>query len=69
MSESKSMPIEEEPLTVEEVADKFRVKLDTVRSWIRSGELNAVDVGKYLIYPADIEDFKKRRSTRKVKKE
>lgn len=60
---------ETEPFTVEEVAQKLRVKIDTVRLWIRSGELNAIDVGKYLIYPADLEDFKKRRSTRGRKKE
>jgi excisionase family DNA binding protein len=64
------MPDEEvEPLTVEEVAQKLRVKVDTVRMWIRTGELNAIDVGKYLIYPDDVEDFKKRRSTRGRKKE
>jgi excisionase family DNA binding protein len=59
---------EEEPLTVEEVAQRLRVSIETVRTWIRTGELNAIDVGKYLIYPADLEDFKQRRSTRKKKK-
>jgi excisionase family DNA binding protein len=59
---------EEEPLTVEEVAKRLRVSIETVRTWIRTGELNAIDVGKYLIYPADLEDFKQRRSTRKKKK-
>ena len=59
---------EEEPLTVEEVAKRLRVSIETVRTWIRTGELNAVDVGKYLIYPADLEDFKQRRSTRRKKK-
>lgn len=58
----------EEPLTVEEVARQLRVNIETVRTWIRTGELNAVDVGKYLIYPADLEDFKQRRSTRRQKK-
>ncbi|GER87877.1 hypothetical protein KDW_20390 [Dictyobacter vulcani] len=58
---------EEEPLTVEEVAKRLRVSIETVRTWIRSGELNAIDVGKYLIYPADLEDFKQRRSTRRKK--
>jgi len=57
-----------EPLTVEEVAKQLRVSIETVRTWIRTGELNAVDVGKYLIYPADLEDFKQRRSTRRRKK-
>ena len=58
----------EAPLTVEEVAGLLRVADETVRVWIRTGELNAVDVGKYLIYPADLEDFKQRRSTRKRQK-
>ena len=60
---------EPEPLTVEDVAQKLKVKVDTVRMWIRTGELNAIDVGKYLIYPVDLEDFKRRRSTRGRKKE
>lgn len=59
---------EEEPLTVEEVAKRLRVSIETVRTWIRTGELNAIDVGKYLIYPADLEDFKERRSTRRKRK-
>jgi len=59
---------EEEPLTVEEVAKLLRVSIETVRTWIRTGELNAIDVGKYLIYSADLEDFKQRRSTRRKKK-
>jgi len=54
---------EEEPLTVEEVAKRLRVSPETVRMWIRTGELDAIDVGKYLIYPADLEDFKERRRT------
>jgi excisionase family DNA binding protein len=59
---------EDEPLTVEEVAKRLRVSIETVRTWIRIGELNAIDVGKYLIYPADLEDFKQRRSTRRRRK-
>lgn len=54
---------EEEPLIVEEVAKRLRVSPETVRAWIRSGELEAIDVGKYLIYPSALEDFKKRRRT------
>ena len=56
---------EEKPLTVEEVAELLRVTVETVRTWIRSGELNAVDVGKYLIYQADLEAFKLKRSTKR----
>jgi excisionase family DNA binding protein len=60
---------EQEPLTVEDVARQLRVTVETVRAWIRTGELNAIDVGRYLIYPADLEDFKRRRSTRKQRKD
>jgi excisionase family DNA binding protein len=56
---------EQEPLTVEEVAKRLRVSAETVRMWIRTGELDAIDVGKYLIYPADLEAFKERRRTRR----
>ena len=35
---------EKEPLTVEEVAQRLRVSIETVRTWIRTGELNAIDV-------------------------
>ena len=59
---------DQEPLTVEEVAKQLRVSAETVRMWIRTGELDAIDVGKYLIYPADLEDFKERRRTGKKRK-
>ncbi len=59
---------QEEPLTVEEVAKQLRVSAETVRAWIRAGELDAIDVGKYLIYPADLEDFKERRRTGRKRK-
>src|SRR5215470_11921695 len=55
--------MQEEPLTVDEVAKQLRVSPETVRAWIRSGELDAIDVGKYLIYPSALEDFKERRRT------
>lgn len=32
-------------LTVEEVAKRLSVHVETVRRWIRSGELQAVDLG------------------------
>jgi len=57
-----------EPLTVEEVAKQLRVSSETVRAWIRAGELEAIDVGKYLIYPSDLEDFKERRRTGRKRK-
>jgi excisionase family DNA binding protein len=55
-------------LTVEEVAKQLRVSAETVRAWIRAGELEAIDVGKYLIYPTDLEDFKERRRTGRKRK-
>ena len=55
--------MQEEPLTVDEVAKQLRVSPETVRAWIRSGELEAINVGKYLIYPSALEDFKERRRT------
>ncbi|QBD80465.1 DNA-binding protein [Ktedonosporobacter rubrisoli] len=59
----------EEPLTVEEVAAEIRVHPDTVRSWIRSGELVAVDIGRgYRIYRSDLNDFLERRKTGKKRK-
>ena len=59
----------EEPLTVEEIAQQLRVHVETVRSWIRSGELDAIDVGgKYRIYRADLNDFLERRRTGKKRK-
>lgn len=61
---------DDKPLTVEEVAEQLRVNSEIVRTWIRTGELNAIDVGgKYRIYPIDLEDFKQRRSTRKQRNE
>ena len=32
-------------LTVEEVAELFRVSLETVRRWIRAGDLPVLDLG------------------------
>ncbi len=36
---------QQEWLTVQEVADLFRVNVETVRRWIRSGELHVLDLG------------------------
>ena len=53
------MQDQDRPLTVEEVAEQLRVTPETVRTWIRTGELDAIDVGgTYRIYPADFENFK-----------
>ena len=58
----------EEPLTVEEVAAELRIHPETVRAWIRTGELDALDIGReYRIYRADLNDFIQRHKTRKVR--
>jgi excisionase family DNA binding protein len=54
----------EKMLSVEEIADELGVNPETVRIWIRSGELVAYNIGKgYRISRADLEDFIKRRRT------
>ena len=48
-------------LSIRDVADTLRVKEETVRRWIRRGELPVIDLGSsragYRIHPADIEQF------------
>jgi excisionase family DNA binding protein len=51
-------------LSVENVADELGVNPETVRVWIRSGELVALSIGKgYRISRADLDDFIRRRRT------
>jgi excisionase family DNA binding protein len=51
-------------LTVEEVAAELRVHPETVRQWIRGGELDAFDTGRgYRISREDLDDFVQRRKT------
>jgi excisionase family DNA binding protein len=51
-------------LSVEDVADELGVNPETVRVWIRSGELVAFSIGKgYRISRADLDDFMRRRRT------
>jgi len=51
-------------LSVEEIADELGVNPETVRVWIRSGELVALSIGKgYRISRADLDDFIRRRRT------
>jgi excisionase family DNA binding protein len=56
-------------LTVDEVARQLGVHPDTVRNWIKSGELAAIDLGGragYRISEADLSAFlQKRRGARK----
>lgn len=55
-------------LTVEDAAKRVKVHPETIRGWIRSGELPAVDIGgKYRIYPNDLEAFLRRRRTTRDK--
>lgn len=57
-------------MTTEEVAEELRVHIKTVRDWIASGELEAIDLGQgYRIWKSDLLKFlasrKRRRSDRK----
>ncbi len=52
----------EKLLTVAQVAEALQVSHETVRIWIRNGELEAVDIGnEYRISKDDLNDFLKRR--------
>jgi excisionase family DNA binding protein len=56
----------DQQLTVEEVADELRVHPETVRQWIRDGELDAFDTGRgYRISRIDLNDFVQSRKTSK----
>jgi excisionase family DNA binding protein len=51
-------------LSVEEIADELGVNPETVRVWIRSGELVALSIGKgYRISRDDLNEFIRRRRT------
>lgn len=50
--------------TVRELADRLEVAEATVRQWIKSGELRAIDIGKgWRVADADLERFLKARET------
>ena len=54
------MTTEDRWLTVEEIADKLQVHIETVRRWIRAGELPSLALGRragYRIKAADFEEF------------
>ena len=58
------MPQAENWLTTEEIAKDLKVNVNTVRRWIQSGELVALDVGgEYRVSREDYENFIKRRKT------
>jgi excisionase family DNA binding protein len=61
---------DEQLLTVEQVAKQVQVHVETVRVWIRRGELIAINIGnEYRISRDDLHDFLQRRKTDKRKKE
>ncbi len=50
--------------TVQEVAQRLEIAEATVRRWIKSGELRAIDIGKQRrIADSDLERFLKARET------
>lgn len=65
MSQSQDEPM----LTVKQVARRMSVDEATVRRWIQSGDLRAVNIGRirpeYRIRPSDLEDFISHRETDK----
>ncbi len=64
------MPQGEDWLTTDEIAKDLKVNVKTVRNWINSGELAAIDVGgEYRIYRKDYEDFINRRKIDRGKRE
>ncbi len=64
------MSQDEEMLTTDEVAKILRVNVKTVRNWIASGELVAIDIGnEYRISRKNLNDFMQRRQTDKRRKE
>ncbi|TCP58366.1 excisionase family DNA binding protein [Rhodovulum bhavnagarense] len=51
--------------TVKEVADRLKVTEATVRGWIKSGELRAIEIGKgWRIADSDLETFLSDHATR-----
>ncbi len=52
-------------MTVREVAELAQVGEATVRTWIRQGDLRAIDVGReFRIIPRDLERFLDQHATR-----
>lgn len=50
--------------TVQELAEQLEVAEATVRQWIKSGELRAIDIGKgWRIADTDLDRFLKARET------
>jgi excisionase family DNA binding protein len=61
--------MDEKLLTVAEVAEHLRVDPRSVYRWIRSGQLEAIDIGReYRISESQLRDFLEQRSTRRRSK-
>ncbi len=60
----------EQLLTVEQVANIMQVHVETVRVWIRNGDLVAVNIGKeYRVTRADLNKYIEERKTSRRKKQ
>ncbi len=60
--------MQEEELTVEQVAEELKVHPKRVYKWIQNGELAATDLGtrarrNYRVSRSDLNEFKRRRRT------
>ncbi|MHB8598188.1 MAG: helix-turn-helix domain-containing protein [Ktedonobacteraceae bacterium] len=52
----------EKLLTSEQVADRLQVSSQTVYSWLRTGELPSVRIGRlWRVRPSDLEEFLRKR--------
>ena len=64
------MPQGEDWLTTDEIAKDLKVNVKTVRNWIHSGELVAMDVGgEYRVSRFDYDAFIERRKTDRRKRQ
>ncbi len=53
-------------LTVEEIADRLRIHEETVRRWLRAGQLKGIRLGSksgYRVAQADFDEFMRQRGT------
>jgi excisionase family DNA binding protein len=56
--------------SVQELAERLEIAEATVRRWIKSGELRAIDIGKgWRVADSDLESFLKKRETAPRSKE
>ncbi len=63
------MSQDDEMLTTDEVAKQLRVNVKTVRNWIATGELVAIDIGnEYRVPRSNLNKFIENRQTDKRQK-